>query len=93
MFKKMSALKSQLLTLGTIKCNSRKEMASYQLSDSAVNNSYVLIVMTTLNMYGPNQIGSIIILGGKEEYSLVIRKLNLFTDECLKQMHRTEDVY
>lgn len=71
----MSALKSQLLTLGTIKCNSRREMASYQLSDSAVNNPYILIVMKALNMYGPNQSGSIIILGGKEEYSLVIKKI------------------
>lgn len=71
----MSALKSQLLTLGTIKCNSRREMASYQLSDSAVNNPYILIVMKALNMYGPNRTGSIIILGGKEEYSLVIKKI------------------
>lgn len=78
MFKKMSALKSQLLTLGTIKCNSRREMASYQLSDSAVNNPYIRIVMKTLNMYGPNQIGSIIILGGREEYSLVIKKIKPF---------------
>lgn len=74
----MSALKSQLLTRGTMKCNSRREMASYQLSDSAVNNPYILIVMKTLNMYGPNQIGSIIILEGKEDSSLVVKKIKAF---------------